>query len=464
MADNLLGAKEVVPGNKHFIAPKSLWLFVCLFVLSFGTEAVFASDADIASLKQGLDTVWVLIAAFLVFFMQAGFGMVEAGFIRAKNTCNILTKNFLDFCIASLAFFLIGYALMFGGGNGFCGTQGWALAGLGDKTINGIPVFAFWLFQAAFCGAAATIVAGGMAERMKFVGYLVYSFLISALVYPIVGHWIWGGGWLSGMGFFDFAGSTVVHTTGGIAALIGTIILGPREGKYGIDGKANAIPAHNIPLASLGVFILWFGWFGFNAGSTLGVTNSGFDIGRVALNTNIAAALGGIAAMFTVWKRFGKPDLSMAMNGALAGLVGITAPCAAVEPWAAAVIGAIAGVIVVLGVELLDKLQIDDPVGAIPVHGMCGIWGTIAVGIFGKASLGLANDGFVYSGNPMQLGIQMVGSVATVAFVLICMGIVFKLIDVTIGLRVSREEELRGLDIGEHGMEAYGGFQIFSTS
>ncbi|MBN1795620.1 MAG: ammonium transporter [Sedimentisphaerales bacterium] len=444
------------------------WLkFVLVFTaLMLCSNIAFAASEsiDIETLKQGLDTVWVLIAAFLVFFMQAGFGMVEAGFIRAKNTCNILTKNFLDFCMASLAFFLVGYALMFGDGNAFCGTSGWALAGLSDKTISGIPVFAFWLFQAAFCGAAATIVAGGMAERMKFVGYLIYSFLISALIYPIIGHWIWGGGWLSDMGFFDFAGSTVVHTTGGIAALIGTIILRPREGKYAPDGKPNAIPAHNIPLASLGVFILWFGWFGFNPGSTLGVNNGGFDIGRVAINTNLAAALGGIFAMLTVWKKYGKPDLSMAMNGALAGLVAITAPCAAVEPWAAIVIGAIAGIVVVLGVEFLDKMQIDDPVGAVPVHGMCGIWGTIAVGIFGKKALGLANDGFIYGGNPMQIGIQIVGSVATIAFVLVSMGIVFKLIDITIGLRVSRDEELRGLDIGEHGMEAYGGFQIFSTS
>lgn len=439
-------------------------ILLCVFFFS-GTGQVFAGDEqiDTAALKQGLDTAWVLIAAFLVFFMQAGFGMVEAGFIRAKNTCNILTKNFLDFCMASLGFFLVGYALMFGDGNAFCGTTGWALAGLENQTACGIPVLAFWLFQAAFCGAAATIVAGGMAERMRFGAYLIYSFLISAIVYPIIGHWIWGGGWLSNMGFFDFAGSTVVHTTGGIAALIGTIMLKPREGKYAIDGRPNAIPAHNIPLASLGVFILWFGWFGFNAGSTLSV-GDGFAIGRIAANTNIAAALGGIAAVVTVWKRFGKPDLSMAMNGALAGLVAVTAPCACIEPWAAAVIGSIAGILVVLGVELLDKLHIDDPVGAIPVHGICGIWGTIAVGIFGKKALGLANDGFIYGGDPTQLGIQMVGSVATVVFVLVCMGIIFKLIDLTIGLRVSREEELRGLDIGEHGMEAYGGFQIFSVS
>ncbi len=417
---------------------------------------------SVEELKQSLDTVWVLLGAFLVFFMQAGFGMVEAGFIRAKNTCNILTKNFLDFCMASLGFFLIGYGLMFGDGNGFMGLGGWCLAGL-EETTNGLPLYAFWLFQAAFCGAAATIVAGGMAERMKFQAYLIYSFLISAIIYPIVGHWIWGGGWLASMGFSDFAGSTVVHTVGGFAALVGTRMVKPREGKYGVDGKPKVLAGHSIPLASLGVFILWFGWFGFNAGSTLGVTG-GAGIARVAINTNLAAALGGIAAMVTVWMRFGKPDLSMAMNGALAGLVAITAPCAFVAPWAAMVIGASAGYVVVRGVELLDSLKIDDPVGAVPVHGLCGVWGTLCVGIFGRESLGLANDGFVYSANPMQLGIQMVGSVATIAFVVAGMWGVFKLIDITIGLRVGREEELRGLDIGEHGMEAYGGFQIFSTS
>ncbi len=444
---------------------KLSWIFaIAIFCLLFATTGnAFAEEevTSVADIKQGLDTVWVLIAAFLVFFMQAGFGMVEAGFIRAKNTCNILTKNFLDFCMASLGFFLVGYALMFGDGNGFIGFKaGWMLTGV-ESTSGGIPLFAFWLFQAAFCGAAATIVAGGMAERMNFKAYLIYSFLISAIVYPIIGHWIWGGGWLSGMGFGDFAGSTVVHTTGGVAALIGTIMLKPRFGKYGIDGKPKAIAGHSIPLASLGVFILWFGWFGFNAGSTLGITNAGFDIARVAINTNLAAALGGIGAMITVWCRFGKPDLSMAMNGALAGLVGVTAPCAFVEPWAACIIGLSSGVIVVFGVELLDKLQIDDPVGAVPVHGMCGIWGTLCVGIFGKEALGLANNGFIYGGNPTQLGIQMVGSFATVVFVLVSMGLVFKIIDLTVGLRVSRTEELRGLDIGEHGMESYSGFQIF---
>ena len=450
--------------DKRF-SGKSFWR-ICstVFLLSailYGDAGAAEQDASLEQLTQGLNTVWVLVGAFLVFFMQAGFGMVEAGFIRAKNTCNILTKNFLDFCMASLGFFLIGYGLMFGDGNGFVGLKGWCLYGLEDKA-SGLPLYAFWLFQAAFCGAAATIVAGGMAERMKFHAYLIYSFIISAFVYPIVGHWIWGGGWLSNMGFADFAGSTVVHSVGGFAALVGTTILKPREGKYAIDGRPNVLAGHNIPLASLGVFILWFGWFGFNGGSTLGVSD-GSSISRVVINTNLAAALGGIAAMATVWKRFGKPDLSMAMNGALAGLVAITAPCAFVEPWAAIVIGIIAGYVVVRGVELLDKLQIDDPVGAFPVHGICGVWGTLSIGIFGKQALGLANNGFIYGGNPMQLGIQIVGSVSSVVFVVVVMGIVFKLIDLTVGLRVSREEEMRGLDIGEHGMEAYGGFQIFNT-
>ncbi|MFC1632347.1 ammonium transporter [Candidatus Omnitrophota bacterium] len=405
-------------------------------------EIVYAS-------RVGVDTLWVLIAAFLVFFMQAGFGMVEAGFIRAKNTCNILTKNFLDFCMASLGFFMFGYAIMFGSGNAFMGLKGWFMAGA--ESAADIPIHAFWLFQAAFCGAAATIVAGGMAERMKFSAYLIYSFIISALIYPLVGHWIWGGGWLAGLGFADFAGSTVVHAVGGCAALIGTIILRPRIGKYNPDGSANVIAGHSIPLASLGVFILWFGWFGFNPGSTLSVGN-GDLIARVAINTNLAAAMGGIFAMFTVWRMFGKPDLSMAMNGALAGLVAITAPCAFVEPWAALIIGAVGGIIVVLGVVILDKIKVDDPVGAVPVHGLNGIWGTLAIGLFGQKALGLR-----------QLGIQALGVTSVVIFVLLAMGIVFKLVDKLIGLRVTRDEELKGLDIGEHGMESYSGFQVFTT-
>lgn len=410
--------------------------------------------------QAGLDTLWVLLGAFLVFFMQAGFGMVEAGFIRAKNTCNILTKNFLDFCMASLGFFIFGYAIMFGEGNAFMGLKGWFLSGA--QSGSDVPLYAFWLFQAAFCGAAATIVAGGMAERMKFMAYLMYSFLISALIYPIIGHWVWGGGWLANLNFTDFAGSTVVHAVGGFAALVGTIMLGPRIGKYGPDDKPNAIAGHSIPLASLGVFILWFGWFGFNPGSTLAV-GDGSLIARIAINTNLAAATGGILAMITVWKMFGKPDLSMAMNGALAGLVAITAPCAFVEPWAAIAIGAVAGILVIFGVVTLDKLKIDDPVGAVPVHGLNGIWGTLAVGIFGQKALGLANDGLLYGGGLTQLGIQALGAAAAVIFVVVTMAIIFKLIDAAVGLRVSREEELKGLDIGEHGMESYSGFEIYST-
>lgn len=422
--------------------------------------SAFAAETSIAEIIRGVDTFWVLIAAFLVFFMQAGFGMVEAGFIRSKNTCNILTKNFLDFCMASIGFFVFGYAIMFGAGNDFMGLSGWFLKGA--ESAADVPLFAFWLFQAAFCGAAATIVAGGMAERMHFKAYLIYSFLISAFIYPIIGHWIWGGGWLANLGFGDFAGSTVVHLTGGVAALVGTMMLGPRFGKYNKDGSANMLAGHNIPLASLGVFILWFGWFGFNPGSTLSVAN-GDLIARVAINTNLAAAAGGILAMFIVTKMFGKPDLSMAMNGALAGLVAITAPCAFVDPWAAILIGAIGGILVVLGVVLLDKLKIDDPVGAFPVHGINGVWGTLAVGLFGKEALGLAHNGLFYGGGLTQFGIQVLGVAAVATFVILTMGIIFKLIDMTVGLRVSREEELKGLDITEHGMESYAGFQIFST-
>ncbi len=439
--------------NKSFARKAGITAVLLFLPLS----SLWADGSGLSDVIAGLDTFWVLMAAFMVFFMQAGFGMVEAGFIRAKNTTNILTKNFLDFCMASLGYFAFGYALMFGTGNGFMGTSGWFLAGA--ESAADVPLFAFWLFQAAFCGAAATIVAGGMAERMKFQAYLIYSFLISAFIYPIVGHWVWGGGWLAGLGFNDFAGSGVVHTTGGIAALIGTIMLKPREGKYRPDGSVKMIAGHNIPLASLGVFILWFGWFGFNPGSTLSV-GDGNLIARIAINTNLAAAAGGVTAMITIWRISGKPDLSMALNGALAGLVAVTAPCAFIDPWAAIVIGLVGGILVVLAAVLLDKLKIDDPVGAFPVHGVNGIWGTISIGIFGKAALGLPNDGLIYGGGFSQLGVQLLGIAAIIAFVLITMGGIFKLIDLTIGLRVTRDEENLGLDIGEHGLESYTGFQI----
>ncbi|NIA21764.1 MAG: ammonium transporter [Anaerolineaceae bacterium] len=434
-----------------------------------GQEAEPADQAgggSLTSLISSVDTIWVLVAAFLVFFMQAGFGMVEAGFIRAKNSCNILTKNFMDYCTASIMFFLVGYALMFGSGNGLVGSSGFALLNAVVPEGVTVPLWAFWLFQVAFCGAAATIVAGAMAERMKFQAYLMYTVIISALVYPIIGHWVWGGGWLARMGFADFAGSTVVHSTGGWAALIGAVLLGPRLGKFGPDGKAKAIAGHSIPLASLGVFILWFGWFGFNAGSTLGVSADGGNLAaRVAMNTNLAAASGAIAAMVTVWVRYGKPDLSMTMNGALAGLVAVTAPCAFIEGWAAIVIGLVGGVIVVAGVSLLDKIKVDDPVGAVSVHGLNGIWGTLAVGLFASSTVvGEGGPvGLFYNGSFGQLGIQALGAFSCALFALLVMGLVFLAIKKTVGLRVSAEEELKGLDIGEHGLEAYSGFQIFTN-
>jgi Amt family ammonium transporter len=434
-------------------------LVVLLFLLPLPASAADLNDIN-DNPSFAINTLWVLLAAFLVFFMQAGFGMVEAGLIRAKNACNILMKNLLDFCMASLGFFIFGYAIMFGGAGPLFGTKGWFL--INAESSADLPLYAFWMFQAAFCGAAATIVAGGMAERMKFPAYLIYSFLISAFVYPIIGHWVWGGGWLADLNFHDFAGSTVVHAVGGSAALIGTIILGPRAGKFNEDGSPNFIAGHNIPLASLGVFLLWFGWFGFNPGSALGMSDPE-TVARITINTNLAAAAGVIAAMITAWAKFGKPDLALTMNGALAGLVAITAPCAVVTPGAAIYIGAIAGVLCVYGVRWLDRLRIDDPVGAVPVHCLNGIWGTLAVGLFGQTALGAPHDGLFYGGGFLQLGIQALGTLTICVFTVAAMGLVFKTIDALTGLRVSEEEELRGLDIGEHGMESYSGFQIFLT-
>ena len=427
---------------------------VCL--LLFAPE-VFAQDTE--SSFNGLSTMWILLTAFLVFFMQAGFGMVEAGLIRAKNAANILMKNLMDFCFASLGFFMFGYALMYGSDGSLFGTGGWFLLGV-ESPVEGLPLYAFWLFQAVFVGAAATIVAGGVAERMKFAAYLAYSFIISALIYPIVGHWVWGGGWLSNIGFYDFAGSTVVHGVGGIAALVGTWMIGPRIGKFNPDGSANVIGGHNIPLVALGVFILWLGWFGFNAGSTLGFDDPG-QIALIAINTNLAAVSGAIVVMTLAWVKFGKPDVALTLNGVLAGLVGVTAPCAVISPMAAIAIGAIAGFVVIYSVLFLDRLRLDDPVGAIGVHGFCGVWGTLAVGLFAQETLGAPADGLFFGGGLAPLGIQALGVIACLGFVAITMAGVFKVIDLVIGLRVTEDAELRGLDIREHAIESYSGFQIF---
>ena len=436
-------------------------LFTALMVISLAT-ALFADEAAAEAIKP-INVVWTLLAAFLVFFMQAGFAMVEVGFTRAKNAGNIIMKNLMDFSVGSIAFFVIGFGLMYGDSiSGFLGGSKFMLSSADPSTSAGLWEYTYWLFQAVFAATAATIVSGGMAERTKFTSYLIYSLVITAVIYPISGHWIWGGGWLSKLGFVDFAGSTVVHSVGGWAALMGALVLGPRIGKYAADGSPKAIPGHNIPLASLGVFILWFGWFGFNAGST--VAGDNLTIGFIALNTNLAAAAGAIIAMITVWIKSGKPDVSMSLNGALAGLVGITAGCASVSPTSAIIIGAVSGLVVVISVEFLDfKLKIDDPVGAVSVHGVAGALGTLLIGVFAEAKFaGVGVNGLFYGGGFKLLGVQALGVVAVLSWVVITMGTVFIIIKKTVGLRVSKEEELRGLDIDEHGMEAYPSFQIFN--
>ena len=398
------------------------------------------------------DYLWTLIAAALVFFMQAGFAMVEAGFTRAKNAINIMMKNLMDFSMGTLAFWAVGFGLMFGvSSTGWFGTSGFFLS---DFSLDGDPwVLAFWMFQVVFAATAATIVSGAMAERTKFSGYLIYSVIISGLIYPIFGSWAWGSlyngsGWLEGLGFIDFAGSTVVHSVGGWAALAGTIVLGPRLGKYAKDGRIKPILGHNMPLAALGVFILWLGWFGFNPGST---TAANKDIAMIFVNTNLAAAAGAVLAMFSSWFKFGKPEVGMSLNGGLAGLVAITSPCASVTPFSAVLIGAAAGVIVVLSVLFFEKIRVDDPVGAISVHGVCGAWGTLAAGIFniGGTSLKI-------------IGVQLLGIGAAFLWVFPTAFLMFKLVDKTIGLRVSPEEELEGLDFTEHAGNAYPDFEVSS--
>ena len=413
------------------------------------------------------DTLWVLVAAFLVFFMQAGFAMVESGFTRAKNAVNILMKNLMDFSMGSIAYWAIGFAIMFGAGNAFMGTSGWFVpseelsAGAAASSSvfsslewSSVPTYAAWLFQLVFAATAATIVSGAMAERTQFKSYLIYSVFITGLIYPVVGHWVWGGGWLNSLGMSDFAGSTVVHSTGGWLALTGAIVLGPRLGKYDGEGKPRPIAGHNLPLAALGVFILWLGWFGFNPGSQMGA--DALDISKIAVTTNIAAAAGAITAMITAWIMLGKPDAGMSLNGALAGLVTITAGCASVSPTSAAIMGAIGGIVVVLSVLLIENLRIDDPVGAISVHGTCGALGTLLLGFFDSSS------GVFFGGGFSLLWAQFVGVVAVLAWCLVTGFILFYAIKAVTGLRVTQEQEQAGLDYEEHGASAYPDFNVSS--
>jgi Amt family ammonium transporter len=425
------------------------------------------------------DTIWVIIAAVLVFFMNLGFGMVEAGLQQAKNSVNISAKNFIVFAIASIAFWFAGWGLMFGDGNGFLGLKGILMIVGPDNspaTGNayngvytalswaGVPFMAKFFFQLVFAATAATIVSGSVGGRIRFGAYIIFSFFLAGIMYPITGHWIWGGGWLQTRGFWDFAGSTVVHSVGGWAALAGAIVLGPRIGKYNPDKSVNPIPGHSMTLATLGVFVLWFGWFGFNPGSTMAAVPE--DISRIAVTTTLAAAAGAIAATITSWIATGKPDLSMILNGSLAGLVAITAPCAYVSAASSLIIGFIAGIIVVVFVIGFDRWGIDDPVGATSVHLVNGIWGTLSVALFASPPFAGAEGqppvGLFFGGGITSLANQLVGVVSVGAFTFFLSWIAWIIIKSTIGIRVSREEELRGLDISEHGMEGYPDFESFT--
>ena len=412
---------------------------------------------------SSVNTIWVLFGTALVFFMQAGFSLCEAGFTRAKNTGNILMKNLMDFCIGTPAFWLVGFGLMFGKGSGIIGSLDPLIRGeYSQARPSGVPLWAFAIFQTVFCATSATIVSGAMAERTKFSAYCIYSAAISLLIYPVSGHWIWGGGWLSQMGFHDFAGSTAVHMVGGICAMIGAKILGPRIGKYDKNGKPQAILGHNLTFAALGVFILWFCWFGFNGASTVGMDSDALieTAGRVFFNTNLAAAVACCAALIFTWIRYKKPDVSMTYNAALAGLVGITAGCDAVDAVGAAVIGVVCGILIVLAIEFFDKIaKIDDPVGAVSVHCVCGAAGTVLTGLFATGET--TEAGLFYGGGAHFLGIQVLGVLAVAAYVAVVITIVFLAIKHTIGLRVKPEEELAGLDVSEHGLfTAYAGFSM----
>lgn len=412
-----------------------------------------------------VDTLWVLLAAILVFFMNLGFASVESGFARAKNTVNILSKNFIVFAISSLGFMLLGWGLMFGGDNPFVGTDHLFILGQSDLSFyddtltSSVPFWGKFFFQLVFCGTAATIVSGAVAERIKYISFIIFSFVLTLVIYPIVGHWIWGGGWLSDLGFLDFAGDSAVHSVGGWAALSGALILGPRIGKYGKDGRPRAIPGHNMSLAVIGLFVLWLGWFGFNPGSTMSFQNPS-DVMHILVTTNTSAIAAVLTSTITAWIFLGKPDLGMTINGCLAGLVGVTGGCAYFTVEVSLLVGAIAGVIVVFLVVFFDRIRIDDPVGATSVHLGCGVFGTICVGLFAKegvTTLSTAN-GLFYGGGFSLLGVELLGVVAVGAFTFVTSTVVWLVLKKTIGIRVSREEELAGLDIGEHGNMAYPDF------
>ncbi|MES9997681.1 ammonium transporter [Desulfovibrio aminophilus] len=427
-------------------------------------EVASAAEAAVEYLTQtNANIMWTLIAAILVMFMQAGFAMVEVGLTRAKNAGNILMKNMFDFAAGSVTFYIIGFGLMMGADHaGIFGLSNFNLSEWTPATPEGLWGFTFWFFQCVFAATATTIVSGAIAERTKFVSYLILSVVITGLIYPISGHWIWGGGWLSTLSapMIDFAGSTVVHSVGGWVALAGALLMGPRIGKYAPDGKSRAIPGHNMALVALGVFILWFGWFGFNPGSTVAAQA---NIALIAVTTNLAACTGALGAMLTAWVRYGKPDVSMSFNGALAGLVAITAGCANVSPDGAMIIGLIAGVVVVLSVDFIDKvLKIDDPVGAISVHGVCGALGTLCVGLFASPDYG-GVAGLFYGGGLTQFVSQALGVGSVFVWAFGTGLVVFYILKLTVGIRVPAEEEIKGLDITEHGQEAYSGFQIFTT-
>ncbi|MDF0555182.1 ammonium transporter [Kamptonema sp. UHCC 0994] len=452
-----------------------------IIVLFWGYAAVAQSappttEEQLASLKVGLDTMWVMVAGMLVFFMNAGFCMLETGFCRQKNAVNVLAKNLIVFALSTVAFWAIGFALMFSDGNDFVGSSGgWFLWNVTDNSpatgdaykgifssLNwtGVPLNAKFFFQLVFAGTAATIVSGAVAERIKFFDFLIFSLLLVGIAYPITGHWIWGGGWLAKAGFWDFAGSTVVHSVGGWAALMGAAFLGPRTGRYR-DGETVAMPGHNMSIATLGCLILWLGWFGFNPGSTMAVDPNA--IAHIAITTNTAGAFGALAAGLTAWLYLGKPDLSMIINGLLAGLVGITAGCAWINVPNSALIGIVAGVMVVFAVTFFDNLKIDDPVGATSVHLVCGVWGTLAVGLFadgpttGIYTAGPA-AGLLVGGGFGQLWAQIIGVISVGGMTVLLSTIFWLALKATLGIRVTPEEEAEGLDISEHGMEAYSGF------